>query len=33
MEVNDGPNEWAAIMSAQEKQDEIHRLTVRLSLY
>lgn len=29
MEVNDGPSEWEAIMSVEEKQDEIRRLTVR----
>ena len=28
MEVNDGRNEWDAIMSANEKEDEIRRLTV-----
>ena len=28
MEVNDGSNEWDAIMSAHEKEDEIRRMTV-----
>ena len=31
MDVSDGPNEWDAIMSVQEKEDEIRRLTVSLS--
>ena len=31
MEVSDGPNEWDAIMSVQEKEDEIRRLTVSFS--
>ena len=33
MEVSDGPNEWDAIMSVQEKEDEIRRLTVSFSCF
>ena len=29
MEANDGSNEWDAIMSAHEKEDEIRRMTVQ----
>lgn len=29
MEVNDGPSEWEIIMSVEEKQDELRRLTAR----
>lgn len=28
MEVNDGPNEWEAITSAYEREDDIRRMTV-----
>ena len=33
MDVSDGPNEWDAIMSVQEKEDEIRRLTVSFSCF
>ena len=33
MDVSDGPNEWDAIMSVQEKEDEIRRLTVSFSSF